>query len=96
VQDEAVNDRRPAVPGDDVRCVEFVEVINDYLGDELDPAQRTRMDRHLEGCPGCRAALDQVETMIASAGRLTAADVASLDPLIRDRLTATLRIPRRR
>jgi hypothetical protein len=30
------------------------------------------------------------------AGRLSPADVASLDPLIRDRLMATLRIPRRR
>jgi hypothetical protein len=32
---------------------------------------------------------------IRLAGRLTVADVADVDPLIRDRLTATLRVPRR-
>jgi anti-sigma factor RsiW len=81
---------------DEMRCVEFVELITDYLEGNVSEEQRSRMDHHLEGCAGCRAALEQIKTVIRVTGRLTAADVASIDPLIRDRLMSTLRIPRRR
>ena len=81
---------------DDLRCIELVGAITAYLDGEVHDEQRARIDRHLAGCAGCRAALDQFQTVIGLAGRLTAADVASLDPLVRDRLLSTLRIPRRR
>jgi anti-sigma factor RsiW len=81
---------------DDMRCIEFVELITDYLQGEVSEEQRSRMEHHLEGCAGCRAALEQIKAVIRLTGRLTAADVASIDPLIRDRLLSTLRIPRRR
>jgi anti-sigma factor RsiW len=81
---------------DDLRCIEFVSLVTAYLDDEVDQQQRRRIDQHLEGCQGCQAALHQFQTVIRLAGRLTAADVADVDPLIRDRLTATLRVPRRR
>ena len=87
-----MSDRRD----DDLRCIELVGAITAYLDGEVREEQRAHIDRHLEGCPGCRAALDQFQTVIGLAGRLTAADVASLDPLVRDRLLSTLRIPRRR
>jgi anti-sigma factor RsiW len=81
---------------DDLRCIEFVGLVTAYLDGEVDEEQRRRIDRHLEGCRGCQAALNQFQTVIRLAGRLTAEDVADVDPLIRDRLTATLRVPRRR
>ena len=81
---------------DQMRCVEFVELITDYLEGNVSEEQRSRMENHLEGCAGCRAALEQIRTVIRLTGRLTAADVASIDPLIRDRLMSTLRVPRRR
>jgi predicted anti-sigma-YlaC factor YlaD len=80
----------------DLRCIEFVSLVTAYLDGEVDQQQRGRIGEHLQGCQGCRAALDQFQTVIGLAGRLTAADVADVDPLIRDRLTATLRVPRRR
>jgi hypothetical protein len=58
--------------------------------------QRARIERHLAGCGGGQAAIDQFQTVIRLAGRLTPGDVARIDPLIRDRLMNTLRIPRRR
>ena len=79
-----------------MRCVEFVELISDYLQGEISDEQRVRIEHHLEGCAGCRAALEQIKGVIRVTGRLTAADVASIDPLIRDRLLSTLRTPRRR
>jgi anti-sigma factor RsiW len=81
---------------DDLRCLEFVSLVTAYLDGEVGEEQRRRMDRHLEGCRGCRAALNQFQTVIRLTGRLNAADVADVDPLIRERLTATLRVPRRR
>jgi anti-sigma factor RsiW len=80
----------------DLRCVELVEVVTAYLDGAVDEEQRRRIDRHLAGCPGCTAALDQFRTTINLSGRLTAADVAGVDPLLRDRLEATLRLPRRK
>jgi anti-sigma factor RsiW len=81
---------------DDLRCIEIVDILTAYLDGEVSEDQRRRIDHHLEGCQGCRAALHQFQTVIRVAGRLTAADVADVDPLIRDRLAATLREPRRR
>ncbi|GAA4672808.1 hypothetical protein GCM10023215_00110 [Pseudonocardia yuanmonensis] len=85
---------RPA--GADDRCIELVELLTAYLDDSLDAQTRRRFDEHLEGCPGCRAALAQWRTVAGLAGRLTAAEVAGLDPYVRERLLATLRAPRRR
>jgi predicted anti-sigma-YlaC factor YlaD len=81
---------------EELRCIEFVERVTEYLDGAVKDDERRRIDEHLEGCQGCRATLDQFQTLIRLAGRLTAEDVASLDPLLRDRLVATLRIPRRR
>jgi hypothetical protein len=81
---------------DDLRCIEFVDLVTAYLDGEVSKDQRRRIDTHLEGCQGCRAALDQFQMVIRLAGRLTATDIAAVDPLIRDRLTTTLRVPRRR
>jgi anti-sigma factor RsiW len=89
-----VTDSEPSE--DDVRCIEFVQVVSAYVDGELDAAESARIARHLEGCAGCRAALDQFETVKRVTGQLSPADVADVDPLIRDRLVATLRAPRRR
>ena len=89
-----MSDRAPAQ--DDLRCIDFVRVMTEYLDGEVDDTQRARLEQHLEGCEGCKAAVDQFQTVIRLAGKLSIADVARLDPLIRDRLMATLRTPRRR
>ncbi len=81
---------------DDLACVELVDSLTEYLDGELNEAQRRRYEQHLEECEGCRAALDQFQTVIRLTGRLTAADVARVDALVRDRLMATLRVTRRR
>jgi anti-sigma factor RsiW len=89
-----VSDRSQAE--EDLRCVEFAEAVTVYLDGAVDEEQRRRIESHLAGCPGCRAVVDQFRTLIDLSGRLTAADVASVDPLLRDRLLATLRAPRRK
>jgi anti-sigma factor RsiW len=81
---------------DDLACIDLVDRVTEYLDGRLDAGQQERIERHLEVCDGCRAALDQFQTVIRLAGRLTAADVARIDALVRDRLMATLRVMRRR
>jgi anti-sigma factor RsiW len=89
-----VSDRPQTEP--DLRCVEVADAVTAYLEGAVDDAQRRRIERHLSWCPGCTAAIDQFRTVIDLSGRLTAADVAGVDPLVRERLAATLRLPRRK
>jgi predicted anti-sigma-YlaC factor YlaD len=81
---------------DDLACIELVDTLTEYLDGEVNEGQRATIDRHLKGCEGCRAALDQFQTVIRLAGRLTEADVARIDALARDRLMTALHAMRRR
>ena len=81
---------------DDLACIDLVNKVNEFLDGKLDEGQRELIERHLEVCDGCRAALDQFQTVIRLVGRLTPADVARIDALTRERLTAMLRAARRR
>jgi anti-sigma factor (TIGR02949 family) len=88
-------DHREPSP-DDLACKELADTVTEYLDGEVNEGQRATIERHLEACEGCRAALDQFQTVIRLAGRLTEADVARIDALARDRLMAALRAMRRR
>jgi anti-sigma factor RsiW len=81
---------------DDLQCLELVDSLTDYLDGEMNEGQRRRVEQHLATCEGCRAALDQFQTVIGLAGRLTPADGAHIDARVRDRLIATLGVMRRR
>lgn len=87
---------RPDPAESDQRCIDFVELITAYLDGTLPDRSRRRIDEHLKGCAGCRAALAQFRTVAELSGRLSPADVADLDPYLRDRLLTTFREPRRR
>jgi anti-sigma factor RsiW len=87
--------RDSGLAADDLRCIEFVSVVTDYLDGEANEDDRRRIDKHLEHCRGCQAALEQFQAVIGLAGRLSAVDVASIDPLVHDRLMTALRRPRR-
>jgi anti-sigma factor RsiW len=89
-----MSDRREPSP-DDLACVELVDGLTEYLDGEVNEGQRATIERHLEGCEGCRSALDQFRTVIRLAGRLTDEDVARIDALARDRLVTALRVMRR-
>ena len=80
---------------DELACIDVADAVTAYLEGALDDDERRRIERHLSGCPGCRAAIDQFRSVVSLVGRLTPGDVASLDPLTRDRLASTLRAPRR-
>jgi len=58
-------------------CQELVEVVTDYLEGALDPADRLRFDRHIEGCGGCTEYLEQLRRVIELTGTITTADLSA-------------------
>jgi len=52
-------------------CQELVELVTDYLENALPAEERARFERHLAGCDGCTAYLEQMRTTIELSGRLT-------------------------
>jgi anti-sigma factor RsiW len=74
--------------GDDPSCQEVVELVTDYLEDALPPADRARLEAHLEDCDGCEAYVDQVRETVRIVSRLREQD---LDPRLRAELVGAFR-----
>ncbi len=55
---------------DDLSCKELVELVTDYLEDELAQSTRARFEMHLSYCLWCRDYLDQMRATMKLAGRL--------------------------
>ena len=56
-------------------CQEVVELVTEYLDGAMEPARRARFERHLAGCDGCTAYLEQFRTTLTVVGRLDVGDV---------------------
>jgi anti-sigma factor RsiW len=52
-------------------CRELVELVSDYLEEELPVAERSRFEAHLTGCPHCAAYLRQMRETLHLLGELT-------------------------
>jgi anti-sigma factor RsiW len=61
---------------EDLSCAELVELVTDYVEDELEPTERARFEAHLTDCEGCVNYLDQMRTTIALTGRLRVDDLS--------------------
>jgi anti-sigma factor RsiW len=72
----------------DIPCQQVVELMTDYLEGALSWRQRRRLERHLKGCPHCRAYLEQMRITIAALGRVEPED---LEPEARDDLMEIFR-----
>lgn len=72
----------------DIACREMVEFITDYLEGALPRAERRRFARHLDGCDGCSAYVEQMRQTIELVGRIEPAD---LTPSARDAMLHTFR-----
>jgi predicted anti-sigma-YlaC factor YlaD len=52
-------------------CIEFVELVTEYLDEALDDSLRARVDDHLRLCEGCRNYLDEMRATLAAIGRVS-------------------------
>ena len=69
-------------------CRELVELITDYLEEELPPDVRAGVEAHLEACSGCRAVLAQMRETIELTGKLSEDEIPDA---YRDRLLMAFR-----
>ena len=80
---------------EEIRCVEMVEVVTEWMEGALDDDTRAAVEEHLAICPDCTAYLDQLRTTTALAARL--ADPAQAEPVpdeTKARLLAAFRASR--
>ena len=75
----------------DLQCVEFVEVVTDYLEGALSAQDRARLEAHLTACDGCTRYLAQIRVTIELTGKLTTDDVEALGSEARGELLAVFR-----
>ena len=75
-------------PLDTDACIDVIERVTDYLEGVLPADQARRLERHVEGCPGCSAYLDQMRTI---AGSLVGLREGALPADLRAGLIATFR-----
>ncbi len=57
-------------------CRDMTALATSYLEGVLPPPEREAFERHLEGCDGCHAFLDQLRATVRLASRLPAPEVA--------------------
>jgi anti-sigma factor RsiW len=57
-------------PGMTITCQEVVELVTDYLEDELDDATTTELEAHLALCPGCQVYVQQMRLTIDELGHV--------------------------
>ena len=57
-----------------ITCQEFVELVTDFIEDQLAEAQRIEIEIHLGACHGCETYLRQVRQTIAALRDLARAE----------------------
>lgn len=67
-------------------CLEVRDQLSAWLDDELAPGVMTQVERHLEGCAGCRRELALLTALDQALGSLTAPVPAGLPEKVRARL----------
>ncbi len=72
----------------EVRCVEFVDELTDWMEGALPDEQRSLIEEHLSICPHCTRYLDQ---MRAALGALPAVETADPLGVLRDAVLTELR-----
>ena len=75
----------------DYPCAQLVEALTDYLEGAMPAVERTRFERHLKKCKGCRIYVEQFRRTIEESGRLTVDDVDALPERARGELMEAFR-----
>jgi anti-sigma factor RsiW len=71
---------------EDLPCVDFVELVTDYLEGALPTDQRLIVERHLAFCLPCVDYLDQIRATVRATGALREEDVP--EPVMQSLLDA--------
>lgn len=58
-------------------CIDFVEIVTEYLEGTMSAKDRRRFEEHLAACPGCTAYLKQIRDTIRAVGSVTEDDLSA-------------------
>lgn len=73
-------------------CIEFVELVTDFLEDAIDDAARVRIDEHLRLCDGCRNYLDEMRATVVTIGASGGREAVEPSAEVRAGLIAVFRL----
>jgi RNA polymerase sigma-70 factor (ECF subfamily) len=73
-------------------CVEFVELVTDFLEDAVDDGARAQIDEHLRLCDGCRNYLDEMRATLATIGAGRSRESVKPSAEVRAGLVAVFRL----
>lgn len=79
-----------AIAGDDMVCIELVELVTDYFEGALSDGDRRRFEEHVAECGPCARYIEQLRMMIELTGGLDERDL-ELEPALRDALLEAFR-----
>lgn len=77
--------------GLDVRCIDLVELITDYLEGVVDEERRTTIEAHLRLCEPCATYVEQMRTTMRNLGHVPVQEAQQLPDPVRDQLLAAFR-----
>ena len=72
-----------------IRCTQVLEVLSDYVDDDLSAEERARVEAHLRGCDWC-ASFGGAFAEVVTAIQASLGDEAPPSPEVRARLRARL------
>lgn len=73
-------------------CIEFVELVTDFLEDAVTAPARAGIDEHLRLCEGCRNYLDEMRTTVATIGAIGPGEPVTPSAETRAGLVAVFRL----
>ncbi|HEU5211295.1 MAG TPA: zf-HC2 domain-containing protein [Gaiellaceae bacterium] len=77
-----------ATAGDEMVCIELVELVTDYFEGALSEQDRRRFEQHIASCGPCTRYVEQLRMTVELSGRL---DEGDLDPEMRAALLDAFR-----
>ena len=79
-----------ATAGDEMVCIELVELVTDYFEGALSEGDGRRFEEHIAACGPCTRYVEQLRVMIELTGRLDERDL-ELEPGLRGALLEAFR-----
>ena len=77
--------------GLDIRCIDLVELVTDYLEGVVDEERRTTIEAHLQLCEPCATYVEQMRATKRNLGHVPVQEAQQLPDPIRDQLLAAFR-----
>ena len=77
--------------GLDIRCIDLVELVTDYIEGAVDEDRRVTIEAHLRLCEPCETYVEQMRATMKQLGHVPVQEAEQLPAPVRDQLLAAFR-----